>query len=342
MIHARSWVFAAGMLLALCLSLAGCRATPEALQLEGRAMGTTWHVSAYAPATQREALHADITKRLADLNQQMSAWVEDSALSRFNRAKAGEWIDFPPDLWRVLEHALDVARATDGAFDPTIAPLVALWGFGPDGKRRHAPPEADEIAPAKERVDWRALQRDATQHRVLQSGGIALDINALGPGYAVDAIAQLLDETGVESYLVELGGEMRARGLKPDGSPWRVAVESPDGRAEASLDTIIALRDHAVGTSGDYRVGFIHAGQRYSHTLDPRSGAPIQHELAAVTVVDSRAMFADAYAAALLVLGPDRGMAFATTHKLAATFTLRRDKAYQRLSTPQFELYRSQ
>ncbi len=342
MIHARSWVFAAGILLTLCLSLAGCRATPEALQLEGRVMGTTWHVSAFAPATQREALHADITARLADLNQQMSAWVEDSALSRFNRAKAGEWIDLPPDLWRVLEHALDVARATDGAFDPTIAPLVALWGFGPDGKRRHAPPDADDIASAKGRVDWRALQRDATRHRVLQSGGITLDINALGPGYAVDAIAQLLDDEGIESYLVELGGEMRARGNKADGAPWRVAVESPDDRAEANLDTIIALHDNAVGTSGDYRVSFIHEGRRYSHTLDPRTGAPIQHALAAVTVVDSRAMVADAYAAALLVLGPDRGMAFAKAHALAAVFTLRTPHGYQRLSTPQFESYRSQ
>lgn len=337
----RSTVYAKALLCALVALLSACASTPEAWHLQGQAMGTSWHVTAYATDAQHTHLQSAIESRLADLNQQMSAWVPDSALSHFNHAVAGEWVDMPSDLWRVLGHALQLARATDGAFDPTIAPLVALWGFGLDGTARNTPPSAEEIAAARSKIGWQRLQLDHAKHRALQSGDITLDINALGPGYAVDAMAELLDDAGIESYLVELGGEMRARGLKPDGTAWRVAVESPDGRTEAGLDTIIALRDRSVGTSGDYRVGFIHAGRRYSHTLDPRGGEPIAHALAAVSVIDVSTMAADAYAAALLVLGSEQGMAFARQHHLAAVFTVRTRDGYQRLSTPQFELYRS-
>ena len=326
----------------LCIAaqLIDCVRAAEPLRLEGRSMGTTWHVTAYAACARAAPLRERIEATLQNLTQQMSAWEPDSALSHFNRAAAGSWTQLPSDLFLVLDHALDLAQQTDGAFDPTVAPLVDLWGFGPDGAPRHEPPSRRAIVAAQAHVGWSKLQLDRHTHRALQPGGIRLDVNALGPGHGVDAVARVLQQAGVEHFLVELGGEMRAAGSKPDGTPWRVAVESPDVAADP-LDTVVDLHDAAVGTSGDYRVGFVHNGRRYSHTIDPRSGAPVTHALAAVTVIAPSAMAADARAAALMVLGPDAGMAFAQAHGLAALFTLHTQDGLVRRATPAFEGYLS-
>lgn len=325
--------------LCLLVSLAACTPTPEPLHLHGSAMGTTWQVTAYDPESRVAELDARIRARLDDLVAQMSAWEPDSALSRFNRAPAGTWMQLPEDLFTVLDHALTLAQQTDGAYDPTVAPLVDLWGFGPHGEPRDAPPNAAEIERIQARIGWARINLDHENHRVQQPGGVEVDINSLGPGYAVDAIAKVLSEAGVAHFLVELGGEMRAVGGKPDGSAWRIAVESPENPSATQFDTVVALHDAALGTSGDYRVGFIYAGQRYSHTLDPRSGAPVTHALASVTVIERTTMAADAMAAALMVLGPEKGMAFAKEHKLAAVFTVRHDNGFERLATPAFARY---
>ncbi|MCX7564122.1 FAD:protein FMN transferase [Xanthomonadaceae bacterium XH05] len=322
------------------LLLAGC-STPEPLRLHGESMGTTWQVTAYAEASRASDLQPRIEAQLETLVAQMSAWEPDSDLNRFNRAPAGTWVTLPAELFVVVEHAIALAGQTGGAYDPTIAPLVAVWGFGPDGQPRTRPPSADDIATAMVRTGASRLQLDSAQRQLLQPGDMQLDVNSLAPGFAVDTIAQLLDDAGVEVFLVELGGEMRARGHKPDGTPWRIAVERLNLAARSDDDVIIALSDTALGTSGDYRVGFVHEGRRYSHTIDPRSGEPVQHALAAVTVVGSSAMAADARAAALMVLGPVDGMAFARAHDLAAVFTLRTADGYQRLGTPAFERYRT-
>lgn len=304
-------------------------------------MGTTWQVTTYAPAARESELRERIQSRLDDLISQMSAWDADSDLSRFNRADAGTWHTLPTDLFLVLDHALALSEQTRGAYDPSIAPLVDLWGFGAESAPRTAPPASADIAAAQAMLGATRLQLDREARRALQPGGVRLDVNSLAPGHAVDAMALLLHEAGVHSFLVELGGEMRASGRKPDGSAWRVAVERPD-MLDDGFDTIVELHDAALGTSGDYRVGFIHQGQRYSHTLDPRTGAPVNHDLAAVTVIAASTMAADARAAALLVLGPDEGMAFAQAHDLAAVFTLRTDTGYVRRTTTAFEQYRTQ
>ena len=304
--------------------------------LHGESMGTTWQVS--LPAERADAAtQAAIEDELARLTAQLSAWVPDSALSRFNRS-AGEWQALPRDLASVLGHALWLAEDTDGAFDPSVGALVALWSFAADGSRRTTPPTAGEIAAAGQRIGWQRIRFDAAQSRARQPGGLILDINALGPGYAVDRIAALLQRRGVDAFLVELGGELRAAGRKPDGQPWRVAVERPAhvADADAGFDLVIALEDAALGSSGDYRSGFIHNGRRYAHTLDPRSGEPVQHGLAAVTVLAPTAMQADALAAALLVLGPEAGWQYAASRGVAAVFTRREaDGGYtRRLSAP--------
>lgn len=334
------------MLLCACLLLAACT-TPEPLRLRGEAMGTTWQVTAYAPAAQEPALRHRIETRLDELTAQMSAWQPDSDLSRFNRAAPGTWHVLPADLFIVLEHALALSAQTGGAYEPGIAPLVEAWGFGPHGSAAQRPPSRADIDAALAQIGTDRLQLDAESRRALQPGGLRLDVNSLAPGYAVDAIAGLLHEAGVEAFLVELGGEMRAAGRKPDGAPWRAAVERPDMAVDEGFDTVVELVDAALGTSGDYRSGFVHDGRRYSHTLDPRTGEPVNHALAAVTVImdiedGGSAMAADARAAALMVLGPDAGMDFAREHGLAAVFTLRQSDGYRRLATPAFERYRAQ
>ena len=311
-------------------------AQPTALAtLHGESMGTTWQVT--LPAGRAgAAMQAAIENELARLTAQLSAWVPDSALSRFNRS-AGAWQSLPPDLASVLDHALRLAEDTGGAFDPSIGALVALWSFDVGGVRRTSPPSAAEVAAVRARVGWQHISFDRHTRRARQPGGMLIDINALGPGYAVDRIATLLQQRGVDAFLVELGGELRAAGRKPDGNPWRVAVERPDQAVDTdtAFDLVIALEDAALGSSGDYRSGFIHNGRRYAHTLDPRRGEPVQHGLAAVTVLAPSAMQADALAAALLVLGPDAGWQYAESRGVAAVFTRRKtDGSYtRRLST---------
>ena len=219
-----------------------------------------------------------------------------------------------------------------------------LWGFGPEGEARRAPPSPEAIRAAQTRVGaWRLILDPRTQ-RVLQPGGVFVDVSSLAPGHAVDRLAAALRAHDVEDFLVELGGELRAAGRKPDGSDWRVAVETPPrtGGAAATHELVIVLRDEAVGSSGDYRVGFEHEGRRYSHTIDPRSGEPVEHGLAAVSVIAPDAMQADALAAALLVLGPDAGWRFARSRGVAAVFTERQpDGNFRRRLTPEFERRRA-
>jgi FAD:protein FMN transferase len=331
-------------LLFACAMQLGCVHLParvDAGRLAGRSMGTTWSVVLYAPDSELAPLQSRIDAELLRLAAQMSTWEKQSALSAFNRS-TGDWRTLPEDTFRVVAHALALARDTDGAYDPTVGPLVNLWGFGPDGAPRSSPPDSGAIARARRVVGWHKVELDGAKRRARQPGGMQLDISSLGPGYAVDQMSRLLDSAGIASYLVELGGEMRSRGRKPDGSAWRVGVERPDDSdAAGEFDLVIALEDEAVGSSGDYRVGFEFAGRRYSHTIDPRNGEPVRHPLTAVTVVAASAMQADAWAAALMVLGPQAGWEFARRHQLAAAFTVRQeDGGYVRRLTRAFEARR--
>ncbi len=323
--------------------LGACAGEPPLLALQGQAMGTSWHLKAIAPAGRSEELNGLVKQRLARLTAQMSAWEPESDLSRFNRAPADTWYTLPEELFSVVAHARELAQDTDGAFDPTIAPLVALWGFGSDGAARTVPPPTEEIAQAKARIGWRRMQLRPATRELFQPGGLSIDINALGPGFAVDEIWRALRQAGVKDFLIELGGEMRTSGWRPGGEPWRVAVERPDQHEDdVQFDTVVALRDAAIGSSGDYRIGFTHQGRRYSHTLDPRRGEPVQHTAAAVSVVADVAMRADALAAALMVLGPDEGLRYAQQRGIAAVFTLRDENGgYRRLASPAFEQVRA-
>jgi thiamine biosynthesis lipoprotein len=299
----------------------------------GRSMGTSWSVRMVAPPGTPD-LQPGLQAQLDAVVAEMSHWEAGSDLGRFNRAPAGSWQQLPPAFFDVLSFALEVAQASRGACDPCAGALVNLWGFGPHGRfgeAGFAPPSAQQVGEA---LALHAQQRsgfelDRDGRRARQPGGMQLDFSAVAKGYGVDRLAYFLKSRGVRHYLVEVGGELRGAGVKPDGQPWWVALEQvADAQAGAAPDELVlALHGLAVATSGDYRRYFEHQAeqktQRYSHTIDPRSGAPITSNLASVTVLHPQCMAADAWSTALTVLGLEDGLALAERQGLAARFVVR-------------------
>lgn len=299
---------------AICL-----RAGGEVVALQGETMGTTWSVQCVA-RPDAAALRVCVERVLDGVIGEMSTWVADSDISRFNRAAAGTWHALPEDFSRVLRCALEVRDLSGGAYDPTIGALVDLWGFGPHGAPRV--PDAAAIAQAKEKCGGVRLD-DA---RACQPGGVRLDLSGIAKGFAVDKVSAALAARGITDHLVEIGGELRGHGVKPDGSPWWVALEGSD--------TVVALHDLAIATSGDSHRAFQHDGKRLSHTIDPRTGYPVPDDLACVTVLHRNCMTADAFATALLVLGASDGLALARRMNVAARFVRRTANGLDEILSP--------
>ncbi|AWH28372.1 FAD:protein FMN transferase [Stenotrophomonas sp. YAU14A_MKIMI4_1] len=292
-------------------------------RLGGTTMGTTWSVSLVAPR-QRDLhpLHAGIQARLDAVVAQMSTWEPGSDLSRYNSAPAGQHCVLPAETRHVLACAQTIAAASDGAFDPTVGPLVALWGFGAHAGPR-ALPSTDVLQATRERCGWQRLQWQGDA--LLQPGGLELDLSAIAKGFGVDHVAAWLRSQQIDAALIEVGGELAGYGHKPDGQPWRVLVESaPEEDAASELPPrVLALHGKAVATSGDRWHQYSTDGQAYSHSLDPRTGMPVRQVAAAVTVVADDAMHADAWATALTVLGQAAGMALAEREGLAVRYLQR-------------------
>lgn len=295
--------------------------------LAGQTMGTTWSVKLTAqPAADLPGLTARVQQALDAVVAQMSPWEPLSDLSRYNRAPAGSWTRLPADLATVLRRAIAVAQATDGAFDPTLGTLTDLWGFGPR-PFAGAPPLPEAVEAVRDAGGWKRLTLDGDA--LFQPGDLRLDLNGIAKGFGVDQAAAVLERAGVKSCLVEVGGELRGTGARPDGQPWWVELERAPNLTPAAndtLQTVVALHDLAVATSGDYRRFFDHDGRRYAHTLDPATGAPSQGGMVSVTVLAATAMDADAFATALTVMGPQAALAFATDHDLAALIVSRTDR----------------
>jgi thiamine biosynthesis lipoprotein len=237
----------------------------------------------------------------------MSTWREDAELARFNRNSDAKSFRFSPETRRVIEAALGMARETGGAFDPTVAPLVALWGFG--AQAADTPPSVAELEQARARVGWRLLEWKERGLLARRAPGVQLDLSAIAKGYAVDAIVAELARERPVGVLVEVGGEVRALGAKPRGAPWRVGIDDPDAPG-SRLSEVVLLTGGALATSGDYRRVHMVDGRRLTHVVDPRSGRPVEQKVASASVIAPTCMEADAVATALMVLAPEEGLAW--------------------------------
>ena len=303
-------------------------------------MGTTYSVKVVDPPPSLEShgLHAEIDAVLQHINGQMSTYLEDSELSRFNASRKTDWLNVSSELVAVVRHARRVSELTGGAFDVTVGPLVNLWGFGPGARGDEAPPD-DAIEYALQRTGYRQLHvKDEPSGLRKDNPGLYVDLSAIAKGYAVDQIAERLEKHGINNYLVEIGGEVRGRGHNARGIPWQIAIEKPSP-GERAVHQVITVDGVGVATSGDYRNYFEQDGQHYSHTIDPRTGRPVTHSLASVTVISPSAMHADALATGLLVLGPEAGYALAEREALAVIFILRQQDDFVTKTSSSFERY---
>ncbi|MGL4514576.1 MAG: FAD:protein FMN transferase [Lacipirellulaceae bacterium] len=317
------------VVLPLALALLGKTAgaaDPRVETFVGRTMGTTYQVSYVATDGLPDAaeLKPAVDALLVEVSRQMSTYDAASEVSRFNRQRGDGWFPVSKELGGVVDAALGVARDSGGAFDPTVAPLLAAWGFGP-GPKAARPPSAERVARARQAVGYTLVEARLDPPALRKTNPrVALELSAIAPGYAVDAVADLLAAKGVAASMVEIGGEVVGRGRKPGGEPWRIGVEPADPEATA-FQAVVELVDRAASTSGDYRNYFEHDGKRYSHTLDPRTGAPVDHSLATATVLAGTCQAADATATVLSVLGPEAGYAWAVEREVAALFVVRSD-----------------
>ncbi|MBN9147791.1 MULTISPECIES: FAD:protein FMN transferase [unclassified Nitrobacter] len=304
--------------------------------LSGATMGTTWSCRFVGSSASAQTLRRTIPLALDRVIAQMSPWEHQSDTSRFNRLPLDQWQDLPRELGQVMASALRIAHESDGAYDPTMGALIDLWGFGPSGPRT-APPPQDEIARLHRACGWRQLQFDPSGRRLRRDNRGPVNLCGIAKGFAVDLVAETLLELGIHNALVEIGGELRGHGVKPDGSPWWVEIDRPAQTAAgiAAEPMLVALHDLAIATSGCER-GFAHGARHFSHTLDPRTGWPIANNMVTATVLHRSCMEADAYATALMVLGPDAGIDFAVKHQLAALirFADRDDGSIAEQTTP--------
>ena len=277
-----------------------------------------------------------------DVDRKMSTYREDSELSRFNELASAQPFPVSAETFAVFRHARAISKATGGAFDITVGPLVAAWGFGAGGidpiSEEASIPTESEIEALRSRLGRHMIELNEEASTIAKRvPGVRCDLSAIAKGYAVDRAADALAAMGFKNYLVELGGEIRTAGRNEEGTPWHIAIERPQA-AGREPHRLLPLEKMALATSGDYRNFYEKDGRRYSHTIDPRTGRPVNHRLASVSVFDALCVRADGYATALMVLGEDEGFHFAVENNLAALFLVRDGTGgFAEKTTPAFE-----
>ncbi len=334
--HSIGWLFCLFLLCAVLL--VGCGDESDVSHLTGRTMGTSWNIT-YQPAPgghSEEQLSQRVSGVLKEIDSSMSTYRQSSEISRFNREQPGQWFSVSASFLDVLEAALVVGKGSSGAYDVTVGPLVNRWGFGPGHKVADIPSK-EETQELLEGVGQNMLQVDRPGLRILKSSGLSLDFSSIAKGYAVDQVADFLESQQIDDFLVEVGGEIRVSGRSGRGDLWRIAIEQPDGTR--GVARAVELTDLAVATSGDYRNYFEQDGKRYSHSIDPRTGHPIEHDLVSVTVIHASAMMADAWATALTVLGGDHAMELAQEQQMAVYFIRRVEDSFVESHSDAFASY---
>ena len=329
--------YAASLAVCCILWSAGCgRNDGKTVTITGETMGTTYTVKVSGWPKDRNIadVKAEIKKRLATVNDQMSTWQKDSEISRFNQSRSTDEFTVSPATVTVVQEAARISILSDGAFDVTVGPLVNLWSFGPENRPKKIPTDA-EIAQRMQTTGNRHLRFQAKPPALWKTiPELTVDLSAIAKGHGVDVIAGYLESLRVGGYMVEIGGEVRCKGTKADGSPWTIGIQSPDGNKKPAR--VVRLKNQAMATSGDYRNYFEHDGQRYSHTIDPRTGKPVTHKLVSVSVIAETCKAADAWATALMVLGPEAGYNLAKKQKLAVLMIVRDGKKFVIRTTPGF------
>ena len=306
------------VLISVIVLLYGCSNKPDVLAISGSKMGTTYHITVIADQIPPDDLEQQIEQLLSKVDNSMSTYKKDSEISQFNRLPVGMTMPISDEFLEVVKISQKIWQLSNGAFDPTIGPLVDLWGFGP-GERHDAVPTPQAIAQTKGQIGFDSVI--LVENTLSKTKPVALDLSAVAKGYAVDRVADLLEMLALPDYLVEIGGEIRVSGFNADGVAWRIAMEQPQLFAE--VDQVIAITDIAVATSGDYRNYFEQDGVRYSHTIDPKTGMPIDHNLASVTVLSKSCAVADAWATAFSVMGAEKSLELAEQLDLSAYMLVR-------------------
>jgi thiamine biosynthesis lipoprotein len=320
--------------LLVILILFGCSNKPDIIEITGSKMGTTYSITVVADQLPPDDLSQQIDRLLSKVDNSMSTYKDESEISRFNRLSVGETIEISSEFAEVIRISQSVWHQSNGAFDPTIGPLVDLWGFGPVDREQQIP-STESIEQVLTTIGFESIVLQGLTLSKLRP--VALDLSAVAKGYAVDLVANYLEMLALPDYLVEIGGELRVSGANPEGIPWRIALEQP--QLFAAVDKVIELTDIAIATSGDYRNYFEKGGVRYSHTIDPRNGMPIRHQLASVTVITESCAEADAWATAFSVLGADESAELANKLGLAAYMLVRKDDQFMALHSDAFDVY---
>jgi thiamine biosynthesis lipoprotein len=322
-----------------------CATTPQPTVLHGEGLGSEWTVKLGAPAPSNLAdIQRGIQARVEGVYHSISRWDDSSEMSALNASARSDWQPVSRELFEAVNYAFTLAADTDGAFDPTVAPLVDAWGFGKAG-RRFEPPSPEALSAARSRVGFEKVVLDAEGPRVRKPAGMQIDLSSMQHGRGADAVSEYLNSLGITRYLVDVGSEIRARGESPEGGAWHVAIERPppaDAAVPASANgfvRVVSLRDAGIATSGNFRYFFDYNGRRYSHRIDPRTGEPVSHALVSVTVIDPICMHADALATALTVLGPDEGFDYAAHRNIAALFISKSGDTLVEKMTPRFASY---
>lgn len=328
-----------GLLLVFLLSACGSKTEQEyPFTYSGLTEGTSFHikVSKLPESVISEQLKHQIMELLDEINGQMSTYLEDSELSSFNQNTSTDWVPVSAPLFIVLKEAQRISQLTNGAFDVTVGPLVNLWGFGPDPTKFAAPDDA-LIQERLNKIGYNYLSIKEEESLAVKKTmpDLYVDLSAIAKGYTVDQVGLLLEKNGITDYMVEIGGEIRVRGKNASSEPWHIAIEQPTSN-ERVIEKVVGITDIAMATSGDYRNFFEANGVRFSHAIDPRTGRPITHKLASITILSKTTMEADALATAIMVLGPDEGYKFAERHNIAAFFIIKKDSGFDEKSTRAF------
>ena len=303
--------------------------SPGLLVVRGETMGTTYEISVAGDdldESLRRAVESETSNRLARVDLWMSNWNPESEIARFNAFRSTS--DFPvsPETAEIVAFSLELDRLTGGAFDITVGPLVALWGFG-NHARIDDPPSDEEIAELRRHMggDKLRVRRDPETGEAFlrkRDPRVEIDLSAIAKGFGVDQVAEGLQSLGRKDFLVEIGGEIRAAGERPGGGAWRIAIEKPQDEGRG-IQEVIELGNQAMATSGDYRIFYFEEGKRISHTIDPRTGRPIKGGPASATTITKTAARADAWATALMVLGEEEGLTLAEKSGIAALLLIR-------------------